>query len=302
MTAFEIIKENLSSLKAKSDLLSEKRLYELSELADVIHTQLSEEFREGEWEESFFRLRVPELLWCDVLHLETPSEYLPFLKKDSERDLSTDLCAFSVFLAERIGANVKRPFPWREAERGGSRIAYIPSAWADRAYLALAGEREDAAVLYARSASAVVDALLVGEADFALLPYASAEGEPLLGIERLCARHDLCISALVTVFEGDDRPIYALVSTEPCPYSVKENMLLSLSLTADSYEHLGRLLSAFPLFGYRQRGLSCTEEEYGRIRGRITLEGEGNAIALYIYLSLCSVGFSILGRYPMFEI
>jgi hypothetical protein len=253
-------------------------------------------------EDPLFRLRVPELLSRDASRPETPSEYLPLLQEMGEGELRADLCAFSLFLAERTSADVKRPIPWREAAHSGSRIAYVPSAWADRAYLALAGEREDATVLYARSAAAAVDLLLVGEADFALLPYASGSGEPLLAIERLCARHDLCISALITVQDGDDRPIYALVSTLLSPFSVQEDMLLSLYLTADSYEHLGRLLSAFPLFGYRQIGLSCEVEEYGRVRGRITLEGEGNAIALYIYLSLSSAGFSILGRYPMFKI
>lgn len=302
MTDFTIIKENLASLKREAALLSEKRLYELSELSAAVYRNLAEKWKGEEWEEAFFGLRVPELLALFPRDPETPTEYLPFLQGEREADLSAELCAFSLFLSERIEADVSRPLPWREAERTGSRIAYIPSVWADRAFLALARIREDATVLYAESASAAVDDLLGGRADFALLPYASKTGEPLLGIERLLTQNDLAISALMTVADGEDRPIYVLASRELSPYFSAPCMLLSLSVTVNSYEHLGRILSALPLFGYQQRSFASEAEEYGRIRGRITLDGEGNAMALYLYLSIYSVGFSVLGRYPMLEI
>ena len=106
---------------------------------------------------------------------------------------------------------------------------------------------------------------------------------------------------LVRLSEGEQELSFALLSNEVTPFLFSEDMCLMLLLTADSYAHLGRMLSALTVFGYRQTALSTTAEEYGRVRANVALGGDGNYLALWIYLSLYSVGFSLFGRYPVIE-
>ena len=165
----------------------------------------------------------------------------------------------------------------------------------------MAEARRDASVHYADSAADAVAALLSHRADFALLPFISAKGEPLIGIHRLWMQNDLFISALVTVSEGEEKLIYALFSSELSPYVPNDRMALAFKLTVDSYAHLGRLLANLPVFGYIQTSLSTEGEEYGRVCVRLSLVGDGDVTALWIYFSLYAVGASLLGRYPIIE-
>ena len=75
-------------------------------------------------------------------------------------------------------------------------------------------------------------------------------------------------------------------------------MRFDLRLTADSFATLGTVFSTLSVFGLRQTEFLPEKEEYGRVCGRITLEGDGNLPALWLYLSFLSVGASFLGRYP----
>ena len=114
--------------------------------------------------------------------------------------------------------------------------------------------------------------------------------------------NDLSLSALITVTEGEGRLAYAVFSSELSPYAMTDRMSYCISVTADSYAHLGRILSAVPVFGYSQTALSVGDDEYGRVRARLTLCGDGDAMALWLYLLLYSVSSTLLGRYPTIEI
>ena len=81
MTPIDTIKENLSSLALDDMHLSEKRLYELSELSRFLY----EEFRgisNTEEAESVFYRRSGEELFLDLLHDEgIPDEYAALLRE-----------------------------------------------------------------------------------------------------------------------------------------------------------------------------------------------------------------------------
>ena len=300
MTALETVKKNLSLLHGETARLSEKTLYELSELSDVVYQRIGHRLHGEEAEMLLHRGWTEQFLFEDLSE-GVPDAYLPLLTQKGTLDRALDLCAFSLFLAARIRDGGERRLPWEERPISRTRIAYVPSGKAEQAYFALASLRGNASVLYATSTQDAVNALLSKEADFAMLPYLSASGERISGVDRLCAQNDLSLCARIAVPEREDTLVYALFATKVSPYAKTDEMALSLQITADSYAHLGRILSVIPVFGYDTASLFTESEEYGRVRAKAELLGTGDATALWIYLSLYSAGSTLLGRYPIIE-
>ena len=300
MTALDTIKENLHALEKEHGVLSEKLLYEISELSGTVFEKIKHSLYSEDTAELFRRSRVADLASA-LAGEETPSEYLSTLKAREDDTYSLSLAAFSLFLSERFRKEKPSLLPWHEA-RGGARIVYVPASLADDVYFALAKLRREATVLYAESTRGAVEMLVAGRADYAMLPYMSAEGELLSGVSRLLPLHDLSFAALVSLSRENGKLVYALLSRAPSPFVLDGCMNLSFRLTAESFAHLGAMFSAFPVMGYTQLEFFPEREEYGRVCGRVTLTGDGDACALWTYLSLYSVGFSFLGRYPNIDL
>lgn len=298
MKARQILLDNLSLLFEEERGVREKRLYELSALACEIASSMEGRAFSEENEEYLrnccFSVFSSEGKAYDTVMYPTKAAQ----NEELASELSHDAVAFALFLSECVRAKGTPPPPWRE-KRGAVRIAYVSTPRADRAYLALADRRQDVSVVYVENAAAAAQAVLAEKADYALLPYMAAEENILPGTAKLIDRHELCLDCLIRLTEGEERFSYALLSSEVTPFLSSEDMCLALLLTADSYAHLGRMLSAFSALGYREPALSSAKEEYGRVRANITLSGEGDPFALWVYLSLSSVGFSLRGRYPV---
>ena len=302
MTPIDTVKENLFALSAEEMLITEKKLYELSELSELLYLQIKDDLHSDETEALLQRGNAEGFLAEIPNNDACPAEYALFLKDRKRLSFSAEAAALSFFLSERIQADGDVNFLWRDRPTRGARIAYVPAGKAEQAYFALSEIRKEAAVYYAASAADAVAALFAHQADYAMLPFMAASGETLSGTERLWLENDLCLSALITITVGEEKLAYALFSTEISPFAVREKMSLTLTVTADSYAHLGSILTALPLFGYTTTAVSSVGEEYGRVRARITLCDAGDATALWLYLSLYSAGFSLIGRYPTIEI
>lgn len=300
MTPLETVKSNLSALIKKSGRLSEKQLYECSELVSVLYGALGAELFGDETAELLRQSRdaFRDIPLSDV---GTPPEYLPLLKQKDAAEESFGLAALSVFFAERVRRERGVDFPWTE-NKIGARVAYVPTGSAEEAYFALAARRGDVSVLYADNTRGAAELVQTERADYALVPYATAGGEPLLGVSRFLTEGDLLLAALVFVPREEGRLTYALLSARPAPFVFSADMRITIRLTAEDPAHLGRMLAAFPTFGYDGTELLPEREEYGRVCARVTLAGEGDPVALWTYLSIYSVGFSFLGRYPLIEL
>lgn len=300
MTPLDVLRENLAALEEEQGRLSEKLLYEISELASEV-CEIIKDDPYGEETAALFRQGRAFFPSAPLQKKETPKAYLFALCESGEASYSTCLVAFSVFLSERLRALKKGIDPWEE-KKTPARIAYVPAGSAESAYLALAGIRADASVRYVGTTREAAEALLSHAADYAMVPYRSADGEILPAVSRLLNEHDLSIGALVSVPRGEAQLGYALLSTDISPFVYSDRMALSVRLTAESFAHLGKMLSAIPALGYIQTELIPEREEYGRVCAAVTLTGNGDAVALWLYLSLYSVGFSFLGRYPVIEL
>ena len=300
MTPLDTVKENLSLLHKDMMHVSEKTLYELSELSEILYKRMGYDLHTETAEMLLHRGSVAPFLFS-TLQDEIPAAYKHILKEKETFTHAVYVCAFSLFLSEKIRKGGKNALPWKEQGRARARIVYVPSSKADEAYFTLAALRREASVVYAESTQDAINILLSREADFAMLPYLSANGERVRGVDRLCAQNDLYLCARISFPEKEDTLVYALFSTQIAPYIQTDTMALSLQITADSYAHLGRILSAIPAFGYEQASLFTEAEEYGRVRACAELFGEGDALALWLYLSLYSAGSTLLGRYPVIE-
>lgn len=300
MTATDIIKENMATIKGEQSRLAEKLLYELSELSALVYQNIRDDL-DGEETVEFFHKYRSEFLASVLADENTPFAYLAALKERGNASYSQSLASFSVFLAERIRADRPTLLPWEEYD-GGARITYVHAAMADEVYFALSQMRDGVSVSYSDSARLSVDALRSNRADYAMLPYMSREGELLSGVSRMLDSHDLFIAALVSVTKEDGRLFYVLLSSRVSPFLSMEKMALSFRVTAESFNHLGHMFSAFSAMGFLQTDFVPEREEYGRVCGRVTLTGEGDPLALWAYLSLYSVGFSFLGRYPIIDL
>ena len=300
MTPLDTVRENLAHLHGDFFRISEKTLYELYELSEIFYNKM-EGSLEGEAAEMLLHRGSTESFFLGGLYEGVPVEYESVLREEETLVFASRVCAFSIFLSERLRKGGASPLPWREEKKTRVRVVYVPSGKAEEAYFALASLREDVSVLYATSTQDAVNALLSKAADYAMLPYLSANGERILGVERLCAQNDLYLCARIAVPEREARLVYALFSSENSPDAITDAMALSVQVTADSYAHLGRILSVLPALGYEQIALFTEAEEYGRVRARLELVDGGDALALWIFLSLYSAGSSLLGRYPMIE-
>ena len=298
MGARQTVRRNLERLAAARAADRELYLLSLSELAEQILSSLGEVGRIEEMmdllgEGSFRELLAPHAVGEDVLGV-----LRPLMVEMSSLDLASDFAALSLLLSEQIARMHGRTLPWRERALERARVAYLPSPRAEAAFLRLCKERPETALLYTESMEGACDAL-AEKADYALLPYTAEDGTPLRSVLQLVGRHDLYLCASVPV-QGEDAAVrYALFSKEIAPFLATHVMQTDVRVSATSLAHLSAMMAQLPLFGFQQTAYFPEGEAYGRVLGRLSLAGTGDALALFIYFSLFANGFSLLGRYPL---
>lgn len=300
MQSLAIVGDNLNRLFDEEKRLSALALYELSELARVAADRIKEVADPDERERILSEILFRFVEKNDAPDAEAPCAYIPFADVAQRDRFSVCAAAFAVFLSEAVTDGVPM-LPWQESRIAAPRLCYVKQARTDGLYLALSERVPRLAVSYAERNEDAVRAVSSGRADYALLPYALG-GERLAATLSLVAKHELYLSGTVDVKEGDGVLTYALFSKACAPFLQQQNMHLALRLTADTFSTLGTVFSAFSAFGFRQTDFLPEQEEYGRACGRVTLVGDGNLPALWLYLSFLSVGAAFLGRYPHFVI
>ena len=287
-----LLENSLKELRITAEKQKQLSLFTLSELSAV----LLEEAKSSLLTDGTLRLSLLDTVGEE--NEAIPTVYQPLLRESAEDDRSATLCALAVFLANRLRKTDAAFSLWRESAPAKGRICYLPSARAEAAYAACAKERVDASVAPVDNAALGCAALTSGDADYLLLPYATASGARLASTERLVAEYDLYTVAMVQV--GDESGRYGVFSVYNAPFVEKEKMYLSLRFTASSYPHMGRMLSAFSALGFAVNELSSLDD-YGRVSCRAVLEEKGDTLALWLYLCLYAGGFSYLGRFPLLQ-
>ena len=102
MTPLDTVKKNLADLEGESALLTEKILFELSELSAIVYEKIKSDLQEEEVETFFHSSKAEAFLFSALEDPDTPKEYFPLLREKRLLSFSAQLAAFSVFLAERL--------------------------------------------------------------------------------------------------------------------------------------------------------------------------------------------------------
>ena len=287
-----LLENGLRELRTEGEKQKQLLLFTLSELSSLwLEEVKSSLLTDGD-------VRLPFPMFTREEDETLPDAYAAVMRESGEDERSSALSALAVFLAKGLRERDAAFSPWRETAPKGGRVAYLPSARAEAAYAACAKARSDVSVAPVDNALLGCAALAAEDADYLLLPYATASGARLSSTERLVEEYDLYTVGMVQIGEEGGR--YGLFSLHNAPFVEKEQAYLSLRFTAGSYPHMGRMLSAFAVFGFAVKELSFAED-YGRLSCRAVLGEKGDALALWLYLCLYASGFSFLGRFPLLE-
>lgn len=287
-----LLKNSLKELKTEGERQKELLLFTLSELSVL----WLEEAKDSLLDDGTLRLSLPHAQPEEGGAL--PKAYAPLLRESEEDERSLAFAALAVFLAKGLRERDAAFSPWRKTAPKGGRICYLPSAPAEAAYGACAKVRSDVSVSPVDNVMLGCAALAAEDADYLLLPYATASGTRLSSTEKLVEEYDLYTVAMVQMEAEGGR--YGLFSLHNAPFAEREQMYLSLRFTANSYPHMGRMLSAFAALGFSVKELSSADD-YGRVSCRAVLGEKGDALALWLYLCLYAGGFSFLGRFPLLK-
>ena len=284
---------NLKELNVLSSRIEEKRLFELSELSHIAAEQILEGKISLETPYAFsdaVRFRMER-----ERDAHTPKDYASVLEKSADLALLLDTVAFSAFLSKALGGALS-PFPkGRKAQ--DVRIAYIPSPISEQAYKAVSAYLRKSTVLYVGGAEEACASVLASDADGLLLPIARG-GERIAAIERLTERYKLYMSAIIPVYGTDGQEmLYAFFTAQPTFFESAGGECLELLIQAESYEAAMETASLLSAFGYDVSYIAFSPLDYGRVRARIALVGDGDESALWFFLSLCTGEFFVLGRY-----
>ncbi len=294
MTAKEkadILRENLVDLTQRTTKNEKIKLYELAELAEMADIMTNEPALPFSLE-GLYQEKTEEAA-------TVPMAYMPLLRERKNAMASADLAAFASFLSARFSALPDFRYPWEEKSPPKARICYLPSPQAEAAYAACAAFCNDASVYFADGAEQGCEAVVSGEADYVLLPYITASGLRFSSTEKLIKRYDLYTAAAVNIAEEERGVLYGLFAATNHPFFEKDDMLFALRFTAESYAHMGYILSAFGAFEFSALHFSSHWEDYDRVECHVVLKNKGNYMALWTYLYLYANGFSVLGRFPL---
>ncbi len=295
---------NLDKLMSSGEIIAERRICEISELADIAVNLSSELRAEG--------MGIYEILSLisDEMAFSTPqSENLnsSFLKLS---ELS-DKAAFCELYVQRMKKN---GLPVSESEllqefSVPSTFIYVKNPLSDEAYDVFSQEFKDPRLRYAKSLKEAVKAVGDGEVSYCLLPLEERGGARLSSITELIFGNDLKINSVTPVF-GSDGTVdmkYALVSKYFSLPKIKkdDDMYLEICLSCSGTVSLSDILSAANIYGispYRVNTFVIYNEDGQNTNYSIVFRKEGcDFTTLLVYLTLYADSFVPIGIYKNLE-
>ena len=304
-----VISENIKALSGEQTRDAERRICELSAVADAA-AEISAELLSagmdiyaalavvsegiskfgGEAHGGAMAENVPRLnRYIDLLS-EIDRVYLSelYIEKMRERGVELTLGDFLV------------------SSTAGGRIAYVKNGYSDEAYDVFSQEIPSARVCYAETLKSAVGALLDERAQFSLLPL-EERGARIGSVYELLFLNELKIVGITPVFgyDGAADMKYALVSKSyRIPRIQKgDEPYIEIMFPADTEPQLGEILSASRLLGhklYRVKSASIKSGDGARDYYAVILRG-GDFTALLVYLTVFAPSASIMGIYKNLE-
>lgn len=188
----------------------------------------------------------------------------------------------------------------------GGRIAYVKNGYSDEAYDVFSQEIAGAKVSYVETLKSAVGALLDERAQFCLLPL-EERGARIGSVYELLFLNELKIVGITPVFgyDGAADMKYALVSKSYRIPRIQrgDEPYIEIMFPAETEPQLGEMLVSCRLLGhklYRVKSASIKSVDGARDYYTVIMRG-GDFTALLVYLTLFAPGASVMGIYKNLE-
>ncbi len=304
--------ENLRLLSLRGSVISERRICELSELADSYAIIAAELVDRGLGILEILSYITDELSFAEAeIHdgaMEENRKRLCVLGKASE---AADRVIFAELLTKRLvsfGLDISEN-SFLPEDDAGEFFVYVKNAYSDEAYDVFSQDFQDPRLKYCKSFKDAVAAVLSGDASYALLPLEEAGGTRLPTVAELIYRNDLKISAVTPVFgpDGAAELKYALVSEKirPFPVNADDDRYLEIRLSKDADSELSGIILAADMYGaqiYRINTLNfISDETQSNFFSIVLRAGSCDFTNLLVYLTLFTDDFTPVGLYKNLE-
>ena len=301
----DVVIENIRSLALKQSVLQERRICELSAMADAAADFLFE-MNEGGMPitDSLPLLSIGDTE--DVIHSDALKESREHLESFQKSLSSLDKCAFVFLLSERLrslslSCSEADFLPTASAKEV---FTYVKNLYADEAYDVFSQSFSDPRLFYSESIRDAVSAVAEGRAGYCLVPLEEKGGVRLASVSDLLYKSDLRIASVTPVYGyGEETDLtYALLSRgffipEILP---DDDRYLELRLPKDSCP-LSEILFAAEAFSaevYRIHSMHLSDRGRDLSFYSLVFRSEGKDFArLLMYLYAFVKDFAPIGIY-----
>lgn len=304
--------DNLNALSREHSIIFERRICELSELADGAAELCAELSESG--------LSIYELLGfiCDGIdfpsgepHDDAMTCNFEVIKKHLSSLSFQDMAEFASLLSDRLrerGVRVSESDFLRET-KGDSSFVYVKNRLSDEAYDVFSQDLTDATVSYAETLREAAEAVADGRKEYAILPLEERGGARLASIATLLYKYDLKIASVTPVFgfDGSADVKYAMVSKSfKVPEILEDDdRYLEIRLRQDGISSLSSLFLAAEMLGasvYRINTVSFDTEEGQAAHYTVVFKDEGRDFSpLLVFLTMFSGSYTAVGIYKNLE-
>ena len=304
--------DNINALSKEQAILFEKRICELSEIADDAAELCASLFEGGFGIYELLSL-ISEGVAFDFSLDEssTLKQNAHIIKNCIAAIEARDKAVFSVLFAnklKKLGVSLSESDFLATGEDNAS-VVYVKNRLSDEAYDVFSVGIPDATVSYADTLKAAAEAVSECKKEYAILPLEEKGGARLATIASLLFRYDLKIASVTPVFgfDGTADVKYALVSRRfRIPdFQPDDDRYLEIRLRADGSIFLSDLFSAAEMLGasvYRINTVSFQNEDGEIPYYTIVFKDEGNDFShLLVFLTLFAGSYTAVGIYKNLE-
>lgn len=306
-----ITEANIASLSSENEILAEKRICEVSELAEIV-TKLAVRLIGDGYDIS----AVLDLVISGLDFSKQPS--LEFALPEN-RDLISaylkgadvlDKASFSLMLTARLrkeGISVSET-DFLPVEKTNESITYVKNRLADEAYDVFSQDFISPTISYSDSFKEAAHSVSTGKYGYCLLPL-EERGARISAISSIIFTEDLKINSVTPVFGMDASADmkYALVSKSFFVPNVDEDddAYLEIRISAFSSDELSDIVVAASALGisvYRVNTVNFNTEEGGAPHFTMVFKKNGADFTPFlIYLTMFSDTFNAVGMYKNLE-
>ena len=183
-----------------------------------------------------------------------------------------------------------------------ARIAYLRSAYSDRAYRRFSPLFGHVTASYFPGFREVAEEVYAGRATHAILPVWNSSDGALLSFRRLLSRYDLKIAAASDVSAGDESVVRFALVRSGLPKRKTPPAYLELSVVPGDGMTPGMFLSACESLGAAAVSVTAHPTESGEGREALDFRFDmthADTAALYLYLEGSHARYETIGSYDM---